>query len=112
MDVSAFYALSLVALAGQNVDASTNLKNAIAILDPLLRQYPDHPGVAHYLIHAADKPELASQGLAAARQYADSRSSHALHMPSHIFVRLGMWQDSVQSNVAATASAARAGGIA
>jgi hypothetical protein len=66
--------------------------------------------VAHYLIHATDKPGLAEQGLAAARRYAAIApdSPHALHMPSHIFVPLGLWQDSINSNIAANASAARA----
>ena len=67
VEVSAFYALSLVALAEEDIDAMDNLKKAIRILEPLLEKYPDHPGVAHYLIHAADRPELAAQGLAAAR---------------------------------------------
>jgi len=67
----------------------------------------DHPGVAHYIIHATDEQSLAPQGLAAARRYAAIApdSSHAIHMPSHIFVRLGMWQDSITSNVAAQAAA-------
>jgi hypothetical protein len=109
-DISAFYALSLIALAEENVDDTANRKKAISILDPLLQQYPDHPGVAHYLIHATDKPELASQGLEAARRYAAIApdSAHALHMPSHIFVRLGLWQDSIHSNLAAITSAAHA----
>lgn len=109
VEVGSFYALSLVALADQEVDSLENQKKAIAILDPLFQQYPDHPGVAHYLIHAADRPELAPQGLAAARRYAAIApdSPHALHMPSHIFVRLGLWQDSINSNIAAAASAAR-----
>jgi len=110
VDISAFYALSLVSLADEEVDTTANLKKAISILDPLLSQHPDHPGVAHYLIHATDRPELASQGLEAARRYAAIApdSSHALHMPSHIFVRLGLWQDSITSNIAAIASAAHA----
>jgi hypothetical protein len=110
VEVSAFYALSLVSLAEEDVDTAANLKKAIAILDPLLAKHPDHPGVAHYLIHATDRPELASRGLEAARRYAAIApdSSHALHMPSHIFVRLGMWQDSISSNTAASASAAHA----
>lgn len=109
VEVSAFYALSLVAVAEDDVDAMNNLKKAIAILDPLLEKYPDHPGVAHYLIHATDRPQLAPQGLAAARRYAAIApdSPHALHMPSHIFVRLGLWQDSIVSNIAANASGAR-----
>jgi tetratricopeptide (TPR) repeat protein len=110
VEISAFYALSLVSLAEEDVDAAANLKKAISILDPLLATHPDHPGVAHYLIHATDRPELASQGLEAARRYAAIApdSSHAVHMPSHIFVRLGMWQDSITSNTAASASAAHA----
>ncbi len=69
-----------------------------------------HPGVAHYLIHAADRPEFAAQGLEAARRYAAIApdSAHAIHMPSHIFVRLGLWQDSITSNIAANASGAHA----
>jgi tetratricopeptide (TPR) repeat protein len=106
---SAFYALALVSLA-YDEDELVNRKKAIAILDPLFEQYPDNPGVAHYLIHATDTPELAPQGLAAARQYARIApdSSHAIHMPSHIFTRLGLWQESIDSNIAAAAAAARA----
>jgi len=93
VEVSTFYALSLVALAEEDVDTTANLEKAISILTPLLEPYPDHPGVAHYLIHATDGPEFASQGLVAARRYAAIApdSPHALHMPSHIFVRLGLW---------------------
>jgi len=106
---AAFYALSLVSLADHK-DELVNRKKAIAILDPLFDQHPDNPGDAHYLIHATDTPELASQGLAAARHYAQIApdSSHALHMPSHIFVRLGLWQESIDSNIAAAAAAAKA----
>jgi tetratricopeptide (TPR) repeat protein len=110
-EIGAFYALSLVALAYvDEPNTLANQKKAISVLDSLLRQHPDHPGVAHYLIHAADRPELASQGLEAARRYAAIApdSSHALHMPSHIFVRLGLWQDSIISNIAANASGAHA----
>jgi tetratricopeptide (TPR) repeat protein len=110
VEISSFYALSLIALAEEDVDNSANRKKAISILDPLLQPHPDHPGVAHYLIHAADRPEFAAQGLAAARRYAAIApdSAHALHMPSHIFVRLGLWQDSIASNIAAIASGAHA----
>ncbi len=112
VEVGAFSALGLVALADMDVDSLENQKRAIAILDPLFAKYPDHPGVAHYLIHAADRPELAEEGLAAARRYAAIApdSPHALHMPSHIFVRLGLWQDSINSNIAAQASGARLAG--
>src|SRR5882672_3209391 len=84
VEISAFYALSLVSLAEEDVDTTSNLKKAISILDPLLQQHPDHPGVAHYMIHATDRPEFAAQGLEAARRYAAIApdSSHALHMPS------------------------------
>src|SRR6266436_3887577 len=110
VEFSAFYALSLVSLADEDVDTTANLQKAISILDPLLQSRPDHPGVAHYLIHAADRPEFASQGLEAARRYAAIApdSAHALHMPSHIFVRLGRWQDSIASNIAANTSGAHA----
>src|SRR6266478_6375836 len=110
VEFSAFYALSLVSLADEDVDTTANLQKAISILDPLLEQHRDHPGVAHYLIHAADRPEFAAQGLEAARRYAAIApdSAHALHMPSHIFVRLGLWQDSITSNIAANASGAHA----
>ena len=110
VEFSAFYALSLISLAEEDVDGTANRKKAIAILDPLLEQHSDHPGVAHYMIHATDRPEFAAQGLEAARRYAAIApdSAHALHMPSHIFVRLGLWQDSIASNIAANTSAAHA----
>jgi len=110
VEISAFYALSLIALAEEDVDNIANRKKAISILDPLLQSRPDHPGVAHYLIHATDRPEFAPQGLEAARRYAAIApdSAHALHMPSHIFVRLGLWQDSITSNIAANTSGAHA----
>src|SRR5437763_12991693 len=110
VEFSAFYALSLVSLADEDVDTTANLQKAISILDPLLQQHPDHPGVAHYMIHATDRPELAATGLDAARRYAAIApdSAHALHMPAHIFVRLGLWQDSITSNIAANAAGAHA----
>ncbi|HXY26630.1 MAG TPA: hypothetical protein VEI73_18410 [Candidatus Acidoferrum sp.] len=111
VEIGSFYALSLVSLSYEDEkNEMADLQKAISILDPLLKQYPDHPGVAHYLIHATDRPELASQGLEAARRYAAIApdSSHALHMPSHIFVRLGLWQESIASNIAANASGAHA----
>ncbi len=112
VEVGSFYALSLVALAEQeNATKALELRRkAIGVLNPLFEQHPDHLGVAHYLIHAADEQSLAPLGLAAARRYAAIApdSSHAIHMPSHIFVRLGMWQDSITSNIAAQAAGARA----
>lgn len=108
-EAQAFYALSLLALPNPANDTELR-KRVIDILNRLTASQPEHPGAVHYLIHAADTPELAPQGLAAARRYAKiaPASSHALHMPSHIFVRLGLWQESVDSNVAAAAAAAEA----
>ena len=107
---AAFYALSLVALAEEGDQEVANRKQAIAILQPLFHKHPDNPGMAHYLIHATDTPQLASQGLEAARAYAKiaPASSHALHMPSHIFVRLGLWQECINSNLVAAKAAADA----
>ncbi len=111
VEFGSFYALSLVSLAEEDHDNEiADRQKAISILDPLLQQHPDHPGIAHYMIHATDRPEFAAQGLDAARRYAAIApdSAHALHMPSHIFVRLGLWQDSITSNIAANASGAHA----
>jgi tetratricopeptide (TPR) repeat protein len=106
---AAFYALSLLFSAPPNDTTFANAKEAIAILDPLLARYPDHPGLAHYIIHACDTPQLAPLGLNAARRYAAiaPSSAHALHMPSHIFARLGMWQEDIQSNLASIAATRR-----
>ena len=111
VEIGSFYALSLVSLAYEDHDNETaDRQKAISVLEPLLQQHADHPGVAHYMIHATDRPEFAAQGLDAARRYAAIApdSAHALHMPSHIFVRLGLWQDSIASNIAANASGAHA----
>ncbi|HEY7377803.1 MAG TPA: hypothetical protein VH542_03860 [Steroidobacteraceae bacterium] len=106
-----FHALSLLATASPTDRTHAKQKQAIQILEPLYLKYPDHPGLAHYLIHACDSSELAARGLAAARAYSQIAPSapHALHMPSHIFTRLGLWDDSVASNLAAR-DAARAQG--
>lgn len=105
-----FYALSLISLAGMNEQNLANRRQAIAILNPIFAKYPNNPGAAHYLIHACDTPELASQGLPAARAYAKIApdSAHALHMPSHIFRRLGLWQEMIDSNLVSVAAAAKA----
>jgi len=107
LEAGAFDALSLIASEPPDDHTLANRKQAIAILQKLFVQEPDHPGVAHYLIHAADVPELAPLGLEAARRYAKiaPASPHALHMPSHIFTRLGLWQDSIASNIASAAAA-------
>ena len=108
-----FYALALIATAPPADKTHANQKQATAILEPLYRLKPQHPGLAHYLIHASDSAELAPQGLAAARAYSRIAPSapHALHMPSHIFTRLGLWDDSVASNRAARAAAHEQGDI-
>ena len=105
-----FYALALnaTALAATPMDKSyAKQKKAAAILNRALRAEPEHPGVTHYLIHSYDYPSLARYALSAARSYAKiaPASSHALHMPSHIFIRLGFWQEAINSNIAAEAAA-------
>lgn len=106
MEAAAFYALSLLCSAPPKDTTFANAKEAIAILSPLFDRYPNHPGLAHYMLHACDSPQLAYLGLNAARRYAAiaPSSAHALHMPSHIFARLGMWQEDVQSNLASIAA--------
>jgi tetratricopeptide (TPR) repeat protein len=106
-EAQAFYALSLLALPHEDKKIR---EQVIAILNRLSAAQPEHPGAVHYIIHAADTPELAPQGLEAARRYARiaPASSHALHMPAHIFVRLGLWQESIDSNLAAASAAATA----
>jgi tetratricopeptide (TPR) repeat protein len=108
-----FYALALLATASPQDKTHKNQKAAGQILEPLYQKYPQHPGIAHYLIHAYDNAELAPKGLAAAREYSKiaPSASHALHMPSHIFTRLGMWRDSVESNQAAHTAARQQGDV-
>ena len=98
-EAAAFYALSLLA-ADPDKDNAYRLK-AAAVLEKLFAEEPNHPGIAHYLIHTYDKPDMAKQGLPAARRYAQiaPAAPHALHMPAHIFARLGLWQDDIDSNV-------------
>ncbi|HSA94318.1 MAG TPA: hypothetical protein VLE48_14995 [Terriglobales bacterium] len=106
-----FYALALLGAAQAQPPDKTypRQRKAGAILEPLFRAQPDHPGLAHYVIHTYDFPVLAEQGLDAARRYARIAPAvpHALHMPSHIFIRLGLWDDAIRSN-RASAEAARA----
>jgi hypothetical protein len=115
LDVEAqvFYALALLSAASPLDKTHANQKLAAQILEPLFRQQLQHPGIAHYLIHACDNSEMASQGLPAARAYVKIAPSapHALHMPSHIFTRLGLWDDSIASNQAARAAAHQQGDI-
>jgi tetratricopeptide (TPR) repeat protein len=102
-----FYALALLANASPADKTHALQKQAISLLEPLNREYPNHPGIAHYLIHACDSQELAARGLPAARAYAQIAPSapHALHMPSHIFTQLGLWDDSIESNLASRRAA-------
>jgi hypothetical protein len=108
-----FYSLALLASAPPTDGTHANQKHAAQLLEPLYRRFPDHPGLAHYLIHAYDSSELASRGLTAARAYSKiaPAAPHALHMPSHIFTRLGLWEDSVTSNLGARQAAHDQGDI-
>lgn len=102
-----FYALSLLAAADPTDKSYTKQKKANSILSGMYNDYPDHPGIVHYLIHANDYPELAAAAIPMANRYASvaPSSAHALHMPSHIFTRLGMWEESIQSNLASVDAA-------
>ena len=105
-EAAIFYALSLLASEPDNDTTFVNRKKAAAVLEPLFAEQPNHPGVAHYLIHSYDKPQLAQLGFPAAQRYAQiaPAAPHALHMPSHIFARLGLWQDDINSNLASIAA--------
>ncbi len=102
-----FYALALLSTAAPTDATHAQQKHAAEILEPLYKRFPDHPGLAHYLIHAYDSSELAARGVNAARAYSQIAPSapHALHMPSHVFTRLGLWEDSIASNRAARQAA-------
>lgn len=101
-EAAVFYALALLGTASPTDQSYTNQKIAGPILERIFETQPDHPGVAHYIIHSYDNAVMAPQAIAAARHY--SRIAplvpHVQHMPSHIFTRIGMWEDSVQSNLA------------
>jgi hypothetical protein len=101
-EASIFYALSLTAAEDLNDKTYASRLKAVAILEPLFARQPDHPGLAHYIIHSYDVPALASRALTAAKRYADiaPSASHALHMPSHTFTRVGLWQQSIDTNIA------------
>ncbi len=111
VEAQVFYALALLSNAPPTDKVHSKQKQAAALLEPLDRTYPEHPGIPHYLIHAYDNAELAPRGLPAAKAYSQIAPSapHALHMPSHIFTRLGLWDDSIASNVAAKAAAHQQG---
>jgi len=107
-EVALFYALSLYANSDHGKDVKRAME-AAAIAQDVFERNPDHPGAAHYLIHACDSPEHAVLALRAAQRYAQiaPAASHALHMPSHIFVQLGMWREVASSNTAAFAASAK-----
>ena len=111
VEAQVFYALALLANASPADKTHAKQKQAADLLEPLDRTDPQHPGIPHYLIHAYDNAELAPRGLPAARAYSQIAPSapHALHMPSHIFTRLGLWDDSITSNLAAREAAHRQG---
>ncbi len=109
LEAAIFHALAILGVASPNDKTYARQKQAAQILNRVLPQVPEHPGVAHYLIHSFDYPELASLALPAARVYAKLApgSPHALHMPSHIFTRLGLWDESIASNLASAEKAHR-----
>src|SRR5262249_12588015 len=108
-EAAIFHALQLVAIGYLEPTDKTYTwqKKGAAILNQLLPRHPNHPGIAHYIIHAVDYPSTAELGLKAAQAYAKIApdSPHALHMPSHIFTRLGLWDDSIVSNISSAKSA-------
>ena len=106
-EAAIFYALSLDAAADPADKSFVNQKKAGTILNTIYPNEPYHPGIIHYIIHTYDYPGLAQMALPAARKYASvaPSSAHALHMPSHIFTRLGLWDESIQSNLASAEAA-------
>jgi tetratricopeptide (TPR) repeat protein len=108
-EIAAFYGLALLGSATPADPTYRNQREAGRVLDAVWRVNREHPGIAHYLIHAFDSPGLAEEGLPAAKAYAGiaPQVPHALHMPSHTFVRRGLWEDSIRANLA-SAEAARA----
>lgn len=109
-EAAAFYALAVNQTALPTDKKYSQQLKAAAILEELFKGMPDHPGVAHYLIHAYDHPPLAERALPAARRYAKIApdAPHALHMPSHTFTRVGHWQDSITTNLASAEAARKA----
>jgi len=107
IEAAVFYALALNSTADPTDKSYANQLKAGKILEGLFPGHPDHPGIAHYLIHNYDYPELAERALSTARRYAEiaPASAHAQHMPSHIFTRLGLWDESIRSNLNSASSA-------
>ncbi len=110
-EASTFYALALAAAADPADKTYADQLKAGAMLEKLWAAQPEHPGIAHYLIHSYDVPALAPKAIEAARRYATIApdAPHALHMPSHTFTRLGYWQDSIDTNILSAAAAHKAG---
>jgi tetratricopeptide (TPR) repeat protein len=112
-EAAIFHALAFAITAPKTDKTFSNQRKCGEILEPLFARQPHHPGIAHYIIHCYDNPVLAEKGLVAARMYAKiaPASAHANHMPSHLFTRVGSWDESISSNVksAALAAAAEAG---
>jgi hypothetical protein len=108
-EAAIFHALAILGTASPKDKTYAKQKQAAAILNRALAEEPEHPGIAHYLIHSYDYPDLAELALPAARVYAKlaPASPHALHMPSHIFTRLGLWDESITSNIASADAAHR-----
>jgi tetratricopeptide (TPR) repeat protein len=108
-----FHALAVTQAAEPTDKAYTWQLRAAEMLEPLFRKMPEHPGLAHYIIHAYDAPPLADKGLAAARRYASLAPAvpHALHMPSHTFTRVGSWKESIETNRKSAEAARKAGGV-
>ena len=113
-EASTFYALSLAAAADPADKTYADQLKAGGILERLFVTQPEHPGLAHYIIHAYDFPPLALRAIDAARRYAKIApdAPHALHMPSHTFTRVGLWQESIETNIASAAAAKRTGNAA
>ena len=114
VEAQVFYALSIAGSHTPSDKTYANLLKAAGILEGLIEKYPQHPGLAHYIIHSYDVPALADRALVAARRYATIAPSapHALHMPSHTFTRVGSWQESIDTNIASARSAKALGAVA
>ncbi len=109
-EAAIFHALTLAITAPKTDKTFANQRKCGEILEPIFKKQPRHPGIAHYIIHCYDNPVLAEQGLGAARMYAKiaPASAHANHMPSHLFTRVGSWDESISSNLKSAQLAAAA----
>src|ERR1022692_4866819 len=110
-EAAILYALALASDADPTDKTYAKQLKAGAILENLFAQYPNHPGLAHYIIHVYDVPPLAARAIGAAQRYSEIAPStpHALHMPSHTFTRVGDWQHSIDANIASAAAARSSG---